>query len=176
MDESTQERIKALELAIHNEAKEREFYLKHSRRTSHPLGKKMFLTLADDEREHMQRIQDLHHRLQEQGRWPKDVALEVKGTQVKEVLHSVIDSVERVDEADRDDLEAVRIAIEFETKGEAFYAGLAQKTENPVEKEFYLFLSSMEHDHLMSLKDTLEYFENPEGWFTARERHTLDGA
>jgi rubrerythrin len=175
MDESTQERMKALEMAIHNEAKEREFYLKHSQRTTHPLGKKMFLTLADDEREHMQRIQVLHRRLKEQGRWPEDVPLEVKGTEVKEVLHAVVDSVEKVAEADRDDLEAVRIAIEFETKGEAFYARLAQKTDNPVEQEFYRFLSSMEHDHLMSLKDTLEYFENPEGWFTAMERHTLDG-
>lgn len=176
MDKSTQERVKALEMAIHNEAREMEFYRKHSQRTTHPLGKKMFLTLADDEREHMERIRVLHRRLQEQGRWPEDVPLEVKGTQVKEVLRSVIESVEGLKEAHRDDLEAVRIAIDFETKGEAFYAALAQRTDNPMEREFYRFLSSMEHDHLMSLKDTLEYFENPEGWFTAKERHTLDGA
>jgi rubrerythrin len=176
MDTDTQERVKALEMAIHNEAKEREFYLKHSQRTTHPLGKRMFLTLADDEREHMERIQVLHRRLKEQGRWPEDVPLQVKGTQVKTVLNSVVDSVEKMPEADRNDLEAVGIAIEFEAKGEVFYADLAKGADNPMEKEFYAFLSSMEHDHLMSLKDTLEYFENPEGWFTARERHSLDGA
>ena len=175
MGNATEERIKALEMAIRNEAKEREFYLKHSQRTNHPLGKKMFITLADDEREHMERIQVLQSRLKEQGRWPEDLPLNVKGTQINEILDDVVASVEKVSEADRDDLEAVRIAIDFETKGEAFYAGLAEKTDNPVEKEFYLFLSSMEHDHLMSLKDTMEYFQNPEGWFTAKERHSMDG-
>ena len=172
----TQDRIKALEVAINNEAKEAEFYRKHSERTSHPLGKKMFISLAHDEREHMERIQVLHKRLQEQGRWPEDVPLKVEGTRVKEVMNSVVDSVDRVSHAGRDDLEAVRIAIEFEAKGEAFYADLAKKIESPVEKEFFKFLSSMEHDHLVSLKDTLEYFQNPEGWFTAKERHTIDGA
>jgi len=136
----------------------------------------MFISLAHDEREHMERIQVLHKRLQEQGRWPEDVPLKVEGTRVKEVMNSVVDSVDRVSHAGRDDLEAVRIAIEFEAKGEAFYADLAKKIESPVEKEFFKFLSSMEHDHLVSLKDTLEYFQNPEGWFTAKERHTIDGA
>jgi hypothetical protein len=136
----------------------------------------MFISLARDEREHMERIQALHRRLREQGRWPEDVPLKVEGTRVKEVLNSVVDSVDRVSHADRDDLDAVRIAVEFEAKGEAFYADLAKKTESPVEKEFFRFLSSMEHDHLVSLKDTLEYFQNPEGWFTAKERHHIDGA
>jgi rubrerythrin len=172
----TRKRIEALEVAMNNEAKEAEFYRKHSERTSNSLGKKMFLSLAQDEREHMERIEVLHRRLQEQGRWPQDLPLTVKGTQVKEILSTVVASVDRLSKADRDDMEAVRIAIEFEAKGEAFYSELAEKTENPMEKEFFRFLSSMEHDHLVSLKDTLEYFENPEGWFTAKERHTIDGA
>ncbi len=176
MQAGSEERIKALEVAINNEAKEAEFYRKHSERTINPLGKKMFVSLARDEREHMERIQLLHKRLQQQGRWPDDLPIEVKGTQVKEVLSSVVESVDRLSKADRDDMEAVRIAIEFEAKGEAFYKELAARTDHPMEKEFFRFLSSMEHDHLMSLKDTLEYFKNPEGWFTAKERHGLDGA
>jgi rubrerythrin len=172
----TQQRIRALEVAMDNEAREAEFYRKHSERTSNPLGKKMFISLAHDEREHMERIRALHVRLKEQGRWPEDLPLEVRGTQVKEVLKSFVESVERTSQANRDDMDAVRIAIEFEQKGEAFYRDLAQKVESHPEKEFFSFLASMEHDHLVSLKDTLEYFQNPEGWFTAKERHTIDGA
>ncbi len=171
-----EQRMKALEVAMENEAREAEFYRKHSERTSNPLGKKMFVSLAHDEREHMERIKALHARLQQQGRWPDEVPLEVKGTQVKEVLRSFAESPQRLSVADRDDLEAVRIAIEFEQKGEAFYKDLAGKVEGRAEKEFFSFLASMEHDHLVSLKDTLEYFQNPEGWFTAKERHTIDGA
>jgi rubrerythrin len=175
MEAATQERIKALEVAINNETREAEFYRKHSERTTDPLGKRMFISLAHDEREHMERIQMLHKRLQQQGRWPDDVPIQVKGTRVKEVLKSAVESVDRLSRASRDDLEAVRIAIEFEAKGEAFYKELEAKTDNPMEKEFFRFLSSMEHDHLVSLKDSLEYFKNPEGWFTAKERHGLDG-
>ena len=172
----TKERIQALEVAMENEAREQAFYLKHSERTTNPLGEKMFKTLADEEQEHKERIKVLHKRLKEQGRWPEDLAIEVKGTQIKEILRSMVASVNRLQESDRDDLEALRIAIEFENNGEIFYRKLAEGTDNHAERDFFLFLASMEHDHLMSLRDTLEYFENPEGWHTAKERHSLDGA
>lgn len=171
-----EQRMRALEMAMENEAREAEFYRRHSERTSNPLGRKMFISLAHDEREHMERIKALYGRLQDQGRWPEDVPLEVKGTQVKEVLKSFGQSPQRLSLADRDDLEAVRIALEFEQKAEVFYRDLAAKVEDRTEKEFFSFLASMEHDHFVSLKDTLEYFQNPEGWFTAKERHSIDGA
>ncbi|MGQ9859164.1 MAG: ferritin family protein [Thermodesulfobacteriota bacterium] len=173
---NTAERIQALEIAIENEAREAEFYRKHSERTNNILGKKMFISLAHDEREHMERIRALQKKLQERGHWPQDVPLEIEGTQVKEVLRSFVGAVEKLSQADRDDMDAVRIAIEFEQKGEAFYRDLAAKVEDSREKEFFALLASMEHDHLVSLKDTLEYFQNPEGWFAAKERHTIDGA
>lgn len=176
MERETQDRIKALELAMTNEARERDFYLNHSRRTIHPLGKRMFRSLADDELEHMERLKVLHQRLQQQGRWPEDLPLDVDGTKVKDVLASIAQLGEAAPEADRDDLEAIRIALDFEAKGEAFYKDLAEKTDEPVEREFYRLLSSMEHEHFVSLKETLEFFENPEGWFSRRERPTLDGA
>jgi rubrerythrin len=174
---STEERIKALEVAMQNEARERQFYLKHGERTANPLGKKMFRSLADDEKEHMERIRDLHDRLKNQGRWPEDLPIEVKGTKIKDVLKTVLASMEEAPAParDRDDIEAVKLAIDFEEKGRAYYEDLEKKTDNPVEKDFFRFLASMEHDHLMSLKDSLEFFENPEGWYTAKERHTIDG-
>ena len=172
----TTKRMEALEIAMTNEKRERDFYLKHSERTKNPLGQKMFKRLSEEENEHMERITVLHKRLKEQGRWPEEETLSVSSSLVNNVLGSVVKAVERLPETDMDDIGAVREAIEFETKGETFYAELAEGTDNPKEKEFLLFLSSMEHDHLMSLKETLEYFENPEGWFTAKERHGLDGA
>ncbi len=175
MDRKEQDRIKALEIAMGNEAREREFYLRHSERTSHPLGKRMFRTLAEEEQEHMERIRLLHGRLEQQGRWPEDVPLDLQGTRVKGILDSLVESVSKLPEADRDDLEAVQIATEFEAKGEAFYAELAAKADDPREKDFFGLLSSMEHEHLVSLKDTQEFFKNPEGWYTAKERHSLDG-
>lgn len=170
------EYMEALHMALENEAREAEFYRKHSDRTSNPLGKKMFVSLAHDEKEHMERLKALSEELRSKGRWPQEVPLTVGQTKVREVLRSFPEMAERVSRADRDDLEAVRLAIEFEEKGEAFYRDLASKVKDQKEKEFFELLASMEHEHLVSLKDTLEYFQNPEGWFTAKERHTIDGA
>ena len=43
------QRSDALELALKNEATERKFYLDNAARTNNPLGKAMFLEIADDE-------------------------------------------------------------------------------------------------------------------------------
>jgi len=176
MASATQERIQALEVALTNEKREKEFYLKNAERTTNALGKVMFASIAGDEDEHYRRILTLHRALKEEGKWPETVPLEVKGTEVKDVLKKFVDSVNTSSKADLNDLEAVRVAIDFETRGERFYRELAGKAENPVEKKFYEFLASIENEHRLSLVDTMEYFQDPAGWFRVKERHHIDGA
>ena len=43
-----QENISALEVALNNEMREREFYLKHAERTKNSVGKAMFKQIADE--------------------------------------------------------------------------------------------------------------------------------
>jgi rubrerythrin len=167
-------RLKALEVALENEKREREFYLKNSKRTSHPLGSKMFAEIADDELEHFQRIQELYRRLKEKGKWPETIPFKVKNTEVRELFKETVQTLEKSAKADVDDFDAIKIAIEFEAKGEKFYEDLAGMTEDIQEKSFYQLLSSIEREHLLSLKDTHEYFRDPEGWYQTKERHSLD--
>ena len=176
MSTGTEARIEALEIALTNEKREGEFYRKHAERTKDPLGKKMFNTLADDENEHYNRILELHKKLSNEGKWPETVPLKVKDTEVKDVLKSVVDGVDTSVEANTDDLEAVKIAIEFEGKGEAFYKNLRETVEDPQEQTFYGLLESIEREHRLSLQDTYEYFKDPEGWFERMEKPHLDGA
>ena len=176
MDDKTQERIKALETALNNEQREKEFYLKHARRTSNALGKAMFETIAADEDEHYQRLLELHKTLEKEGKWPETLPIKVKDTQVKDVLKKVVESIDTGSNADTTDMEAVEIAIDFETKGEAFYNKLEKLTENAQEKQFFRLLASMEREHRLSLENTYEFFRDPEGWYRMQEGHTLDGA
>ena len=64
MSSKTEERIKALEVALNNESRERDFYLKHAERTSNSFGKMMFQSIANDENEHYQRIVKHHQKLE----------------------------------------------------------------------------------------------------------------
>lgn len=175
MSSTTEERIKALEVALNNEAREKAFYLKHAKRTSNPFGRLMFESIAKDEDEHYQRLEELHGNLKEKGKWPETIPLKVKGTDMKSILKKAVESVDTSAKADTDDLEAVKIAIDFETKGEQFYRNLRDSVDDPTEKEFYSILAAMEREHRLSLEDTLEYFQDPEGWYRMKEKHHLDG-
>lgn len=175
MSSTTEERIKALEVALNNEAREKAFYLKHAKRTSNPFGRLMFESIAKDEDEHYQRLEELHGKLKDKGKWPETIPLKVKGTDMKSILKKAVESVDTSAKADTDDLEAVKIAIDFETKGEQFYRNLRDSVDDPTEKEFYSVLAAMEREHRLSLEDTLEYFQDPEGWYRMKEKHHLDG-
>jgi len=176
MSSQTEERIKALEVALNNEARERDFYLEHKKRTVNPHGKSMFASIASDEDEHYQRILELHKKLTQEGKWPETIPLTVKGTGVRGIVQKLMDSGDTASKADINDLEAVKIAIDFETKGEKFYSDLSKKADDLSEKKFYELLASIEREHRLSLEDTYEYFQDPAGWYRVKERHHIDGA
>ncbi len=176
MADNTQERIDALEVALNNEKREKEFYLKQAERTKNPHGKKMFETIASDEDEHYNRILQLHDKLKNEGKWPESLPLEVKDTNIKNVLKNLVESVDTTSQIDNDDLEAVKTAIDFESRGEEFYKKLSENVDNPREKEFFELLTKMEREHRVSLENTLEYFKDPQGWFQRQEGARLDGA
>lgn len=169
------ERLNALEVALNNEMREREFYLKQAKRTENPLGKKMFEQIADDELEHYERLKELHQTWIKKERWPETVPLKIKNTVVKDILVEFLKNPEGKIKGDSDDLEAVRIALDFESKGAKLYADLRDASSNPREKAFFDLLSKMEQEHYLSLKDTEEYMVDPSSWFQKMERSTLDG-
>src|SRR5512139_1555269 len=129
MAKKAEDRIKALEVALKNESTERDFYLQHAARTKNEFGKKMFM---------------------DKGKWPERLALTVKGTKIKSVLNKMIKVPEKTAKADSNDLEAVKIAINFEKKGERFYTDLQKTATDPKEKAFFGMIAEMEREHRLS--------------------------
>ena len=170
------ERLNTLEVALNNETKEREFYLKHAERTKNPLGKAMFKQIGDEELEHYQRLKELHGKWEKQDKWPETVPLKVNNTNIKEVLINTIKSVDQTAKADAGDLEAIKVAADFEEKGTQFYQELSKAVKDPREKEFFELLAMIENEHYISLRNAEEYFADPSSWFTRTEHHGLDGA
>src|SRR4030067_521743 len=121
------DRLNALEVALNNETREREFYLKNAKRTKNALGKKMFKQIGDDELEHYERLKQLHQKWAKQEKWPETVPLKVKDTIVKDILLEFVKKVDKTATGDSDDLEAVRTALDFEAKGAKFYAELRER-------------------------------------------------
>lgn len=170
------ERLNALQVALNNEMREREFYLKNAERTKNPLGKAMFRQIGDEELEHYERLKQLHQTWEKQEKWPETVPLKVENTIVKDILLGFIKKVDEMSEGDDDDLEAIRKAIDFEANGAKYYARLRDSVSNEKEKQFFDLLSRIENEHYLSLKETEEYFSDPASWHRKVEHHTLDGA
>ncbi len=168
--------IPSIELAMKNEKSEMEYYLGESERSRNPLAKELFKTLADDEREHMSRLQILHEKLTKDGAWPEKMPLEVKGTNIESVLEKIRRDKNSTEEHDMDDIDAMKKGIEFEAKGSRFYGDLAADCTNPQEKEFFKVLSRIERQHMLSIQDSLAYLQDSESWFAHKERSGLDGA
>ncbi len=167
----------ALMAALENEKSERGFYLAQAGRTTNHLGKTMFATIAEDELEHMTRLERIHGLWKERGAWPDGVEAGLAAGRVMQRVRGLIEEARSsAGRADEDDISALRRACEFEAKGAQAYAELARGARSENEKAFFELLSAMEREHYLSLKDALEYLEDPAGYFVRKERHGLDGA
>ncbi len=170
------DRMASMELAINNEREEMAFYNNESARSKNPVAKALFKTLADEENEHMNRITQLHQKLVGGGAWPAEVSLEVSGTNVKKVLADFRRELTSTQEHDDDDIAALKKSIESEAGASKLYADIAGVCTDKREKAFFSFLSEIEYEHMLSLKDSLAYLEDPASWLEASEHQGLDGA
>ncbi len=170
------DRLNALDVALNNEMREHEFYLKNAERTKNPVGKTMFRQIAAEELEHYERLKQLHENWAKDKKWPDTVPLKVKDAIVKDILKDVVKKAASAPPGDADDLKALEEAIDFEGQGATYYARLRDDVTDPKEKAFFELLANIEHEHFVSLKDTQEYFLDPSSWFRKAERSGLDGA
>lgn len=169
------ERVKALEVALNNEVRERDFYLKNAARTNNTVGRAMFERIAEDEAEHYERLKRLHEEWTARGRWPETLPLTINRTNVRDILLNALKNAGKAGVGDADDREAIRTGAEFEEKGVIFYKQLAASSTDEREKAFFELLSSIEYEHYLSLRDAGEYFDDPAAWFLKAEHSTLDG-
>lgn len=168
-------RIEALTVALENEERERDFYRGQSEKTDNPVGRKMFLQFAAEEDEHYRRLQAIHEELARQGKWPDTVSNTVGASNIRETFNKIAGLAENTQPASRDDIDALHIAIEFETKAHGFYTKLSREADAAPEKEFFKLLASVEWEHLLTLRDSLLFFEHPEDWFAEHEKSQLEG-
>jgi rubrerythrin len=168
-------RMNALEFALENEQKEREFYLANARRTKNMAGKNMFKQIADEEKEHYEMLKKLHTRWEQEKKWPATVPLKVKKSSTKSILKVMSGKKAARIVGNDDDLKAIRTAIDFEARGVALYTKLEKQSTEPKLKIFFNLLASVEREHLLSLRDTELFLTDPATWYQNNEKPALDG-
>ena len=170
--ESEQSRtVEAVRTAIQMEIDGKEFYLKAGQAAGNELGKKLFQQLAVEEDRHREKFVEIFQALQDRKSWP-EVRLQ---THDGDAMKTLFAAASRTVKASDTELDAVQTAMEMENKTRDFYQERAEKAGFAAEKQYYGLLVQEERAHHALLLDYYEYMKNPAGYFTMKERHSLDG-
>jgi len=161
--------MNALEMAIKMETDAIRFYTEAAQKTKYPAGKKMFLTITEDEKRHLQMVSQIVKGLNVT---IKDVS---PMKNVKTVFETMKAEMMRKVEATADELEAFKIAMEMEKEGVEFYKKTLAKTGKEKEKALLEQLIREEEEHYAIFSNTYQFLANSGSWFMREEHSIVDG-
>jgi len=161
--------MNAIELAIKQETDGIAFYMKAAEKTSHPVGKKMFLSIIDDEKRHLEALSRIFKEL--------DITYESVSpmARVKTVFEENRDRMMARLPATADDLEALKVALELERASVDFYKRLAAEAANPKEKTLFERLIPEEEEHFRIFNNTYSFLTDSGNWYMWDEYEIVDG-
>jgi rubrerythrin len=161
--------MNALEMAKKMERDAILFYREAAQKTKYPAGKKMFLTIVEDEKRHLemitQIIKGLHVTV-------KDVS---PMKSIKSVFETLKDEMMKKVEVTNDEMEAFKIAMKMEQEGMAFYQKTLAQATKAKEKALLEQLIREEKQHYEIFSNTYQFLENTGNWFLWEERAIVDG-
>jgi rubrerythrin len=165
--------MEALRQALKMEEDGKAYYEEALNRVESKLAKEVFKSLIKAEITHVKKIGQLYASLEETGEWP-DVALtRERGETVDNIFAEAMATLDEQVKGSTTDMGALKIAVEMEDQGIKYYQSKADRANDPFEKKFYHLLVREEGEHFISLLDTIEFLEDPQGYFSQLERGTL---
>ena len=163
-----------LKKALAIEAKEKSYYESAAENAQNPLAKQVFERLVAAEDEHAKRFTTIQDQLQKSGEWP-DAGESWQEHRLGAVLAGLASSSPTSVEPTRTELDALKEAMSREIEAYDMYKTSSKEAEIDPEKRFYDTLAGEEREHHLALLDAFEYLTDPEGWYTMKEKWTLEG-
>lgn len=166
MREELASALDILRQAIRIEQDGHKMYLEAAERTTDAQGKRMFRSLVQDEEEHMRILQNEYGALSSTGEW-----MAIEGAKSKEPPEATLVLFPQEEGAgskmigdDTTDLDALRLARDFEKHGYEMYQKAAE-TSNFDAQAVYRYLAKEENKHFTLLQKTYEYLSQKGSWF-----------
>jgi rubrerythrin len=145
------------------------FYSEAANKTAYPAGRKMFETIVEDEKRHLEILTKMIEGL--------DVHMEdvhpLKN--IKTVFEKMKDDMIEKVAATSDELEAFKIAVQMEKEGLDFYAKLAAEAETEKEKDLFEKLIHEEQQHYNIFASTYDFLNDTGNWFMWEEHSIVEG-
>lgn len=161
--------MNAIETAIRMETDAIIFYKEAASKVQNNVGKKMFLSIVEDEKRHLDILTDILKGLDITFR---DVSpIKNIKTVFEELRHEMMERVGATD----DELNAFKIAMEMEKEGVKFYKKAAAGASSSKEKALFERLVKEEEQHHAVFSNTYFFMKQSGNWFMWEEQGMLDG-
>lgn len=161
--------MKSVEIALKMETDAVKFYTEAAEKVSHPVGKKMFLTVAEDEKNHIKMIEEVLKGLELTIREAHPIKT------VKTIFEEMKDKMMDRVKALSDELEAFRIAMDMEKEGIEFYKKVINEVTTEKEKKLFERLIYEEEQHHKIFAETYNFLNDTGNWFMWKEFSIVEG-
>lgn len=161
--------MNAIEIAIKMEKDAISFYSEAAEKTSSPVGKKMFMTITEDEKRHLKMLSQIFKGV--------DITIEDVSPMknIKTVFESMKDEMMQKIEATTDDLEAFKVAMQMEKEGKEFYEKAVSEVTSEKEKKLFERLAMEEQQHYDIFANTHSFLSDTGNWFMWEEHSIVEG-
>ncbi len=168
-------RMEILKKAMEIEANEKAFYEQAAAAAESPLAKQVFERLAFEEDAHARKFQEVEMQLGSSEDWPSGDAPSWEGKELKLVFAGMKAASPQDIKPAKSELEAMKSAMSKELEAYDMYRTRSEESTSAAEKRFYNVLAGEERLHHLALLDAYEFLTDPAGWYSVREKWTLEG-
>ena len=154
-----------------------QMYREFAEKSTDPFGKKTFEGLAEDELEHLDILRKVYSRsgVEELTQIVEKNKEKPVRQRFKTIFQLAGEDARKRIEADPSDIEAMKIAMDFEQRGYNLYKGAEAKAQGQMEKTAFRHLMLMEKHHYELLQETFEYLNDTGNWFQKNEGWMFEG-
>ena len=158
-----------LKRAYEFERKGLEFYIDSASKSSNALVKRTIFSLAKEEITHMMKIDEIALFLDASGKWIGEET-GFKGSDIEIEIKEFFEKTNKeILDANKDNTDLIKKAMEFEKKSYELYDDLSKKAGSDIEKSFYDELKKQEESHFDALQNVDYYVTRTGDWFEKDE-------
>lgn len=161
--------MNAIEMAIIMEREAIDFYTKCAEKTKNPVGRKMFLSIVEDEKYHLACATKVT-----QGQEFKP-AETTPLQDIKTIFERNKEAMLQRVSATTDELQALETAMKMEEEAIKFYQNAATQANDIAEKIFFECLIKDEKEHFTIFQETYSFLSDTGNWFMWDEHSIVEG-
>jgi rubrerythrin len=168
--------VEILDEAIEFEETGMAFFKERAENAPTDFERRLFQSLAKDEmnhRAHLMRMKEDLVRTDDMAAMSGGDDEEHRST--REIFETAMDEAENPYQADAQELEIIKGAMEVERKGYAMYSAAVEQVSSEKAKAIFRHLAGEEQNHYALLKNSHDYLTDPENFRYYDENPMLDG-